>query len=88
MAINRNFLPPMLLAVAAVASIAAAPSVLVEGACPQLSADSTVCESPGNVQISGSPPAQTLPPPYDYLGANGHGQAGAAETFHHGDRRR
>jgi hypothetical protein len=88
MAINRSFLPPMLLTVAAATSIAAAASSLAEVACPELSANSTVCESPGNVQISGSPPAQTLPPPYDYLGANGHGQASAAETIHREDRHR
>jgi hypothetical protein len=73
----------MLLTVAAAASVAAAPSALTEDACPQLSADSTVCQTPGNVQITGSPPVQTLPPPYSYLGGNGHGQASAAKTFHH-----
>jgi hypothetical protein len=50
--------------------------------CPQLSADSTACQTPGNVQISTSPPAQTLPVQAPYLGANGHGAAGTAMTFH------
>jgi hypothetical protein len=83
MAIKRSYLAPKLLTVAAAASIAATPSALVEVACPQLSANSTACETPGNVQINSSPPVQTLPPQYDYLGGNGHGQTSAAETFHH-----
>jgi hypothetical protein len=83
MAIKRNYLPPMLLTVAAAAFIGAAPSALVEVACPPLGGNSTACQAPGNVQLSSSPPAQTLPQPESYYGANGHGPASPAVTFHH-----
>ena len=75
MAIKRTYIPPVLLAVAAAASLAAAPTALVDVACPSLGDSSTACEAPGNVQISSSPPAQTLPQPESYYGTNGHGQA-------------
>jgi hypothetical protein len=87
MAIKRIYLAPMLLTVAAAASIVAAPSALVDVACPSLSDNSTACETPGNVQMTSSPPAQTLPQPESYYGANGHGPASPpaspAATFHH-----
>jgi hypothetical protein len=89
MAIKRIYLAPMLLTVAAAASIAAAPSALVDVACPPLGDSSAACETPGNVQISSSPPAQTLPQPESYYGANGHGPtsdhgpASPAVTLHH-----
>ena len=94
MAIKRNYIPPLLLTVAAAASLAAAPSALVDVACPSLGDSSAACETPGNVQISSSPPAQTLPQPESYYGANGHGQAsdhGPASlgvTLHHDVHRR
>ena len=89
MAIKRTYLPPLLLAVAAAGSIAAAPSALVDVACPSLGDSSTACSTPGNVQISSSPPAQTLPQPESYYGANGHGPdsdhgpASPAAALHH-----
>jgi hypothetical protein len=89
MAIKRTYLPPVLLAVAAAASIAAAPSALLDVACASLGDSSTACQTPGNVQISSSPPAQTLPQPEDYYGANGHGPdsdhgpVSRAVTLHH-----
>jgi len=42
----------MLLAVAAAASIAAAPTALAEQSCTNLGANSTMCQTPGNVQIN------------------------------------
>jgi hypothetical protein len=89
MAIKRNYIPPLLLTVVAAASIAAAPSALVDVACPPLGDSSAACDTPGNVQISSSPPAQTLPQPESYYGANGHvgasdhGPASHALTLHH-----
>jgi len=89
MAIKRTYVPPVLLAVAAAASIAAAPSALLDVTCPPLGDSSTACQTPGNVQLSSSPPAQTLPQPESYYGANGHGPDGdhgpasPALTLHH-----
>ena len=51
MTIKRRYLPPMLLAVAATASIATAPAALAEQSCTYPSANSTVCQTPGNAQI-------------------------------------
>jgi hypothetical protein len=64
----------MLLAVAAAASIAAAPTVLAGQSCTNLGANRTICQSPGNVQINDSPPVQYAPQ-YPYLGG---------PIFHHG----
>jgi hypothetical protein len=64
----------MLLAVAAAASIAAAPTALAEQSCSNLGANSTMCQTPGNVQINESPPVQ-YGPQYPYLGGL---------IFHHG----
>ena len=88
MTTKRNYLPTMLLTVAAAVSILAAPSALTEVGCPQLSAYSTGCQTPGNAQITTSPPAQTLPVQAPYLGANGHGPASSAMTSHGEARRR
>jgi|tagenome__1003787_1003787.scaffolds.fasta_scaffold20956026_1 hypothetical protein len=52
MTITRRYLPSMLLAVAAAASIAAAPTALAEQSCTNLGANSTMCQTPGNVQIN------------------------------------
>jgi hypothetical protein len=69
MTIKRRYLPPMLLAVAAAASIAAAPSALAEQSCNYLSANSTVCQSPGNAQIVSAPPPVQYPQ-YPFFGDN------------------
>ena len=74
MTITRRYLPPMLLAVAATASIAAAPLALAEQSCTHPSVNSTVCQTRGNVQINDSPPVQYAPQ-YPYLGGL---------IFHHG----
>jgi hypothetical protein len=58
MTIKRRYLPPMLLAAAA-ASIATVPAALAEQSCTYLSADSTICQTPGNAQIVDAlPPVQ------------------------------
>ena len=70
MTIRRRYLPPMLLAVAAAASIAAAPSALAEQSCTYLSANSSVCQAPGNVQIVNSPPPLQYAPQFPFFGDN------------------
>jgi hypothetical protein len=77
MTIKRRYLPPMLLAVAAAASIATAPAALAEQSCTYLSANSTVCQTPGNVQIVNSPPPLQYAPQFPYFGGN-------VLIFHHG----
>jgi hypothetical protein len=80
MTIKRRYLPPMLLAVAAAASIATAPAALAEQSCTYLGANSTVCQTPGNVQIVNSPPPVQYAPQFPYFGGN-------ALIFHHGGHR-
>jgi hypothetical protein len=70
MIIKRRYLTPTLLAVAAAASIAAAPSALAEQSCTYPSANSTVCQSPGNAQIVSSPPPVQYAPQYPFFGNN------------------
>jgi hypothetical protein len=77
MTIKRRYLPPMLLAVAAAASIATAPTALAEQSCTYLSANSTVCQTPGNAQIVNSPPPVQHAPQFPYFGGN-------VLIFHHG----
>jgi len=68
MTIKRRYLAPTLLAVAAAASIVAAPSALAEQSCTYPSAYSTVCQSPGNAQIVSSPPPVQYAPQYPFFG--------------------
>jgi hypothetical protein len=70
MTIQRRYLPPMLLAVAAAASIATAPAALAEQSCTYTSANSTVCQTPGNVQIVNTPPPVQYYPQYPFFGDN------------------
>ena len=70
MTIKRRYLTPTLLAVAAAASIAAAPSALAEQSCTYLSSNSTVCQSPGNAQIVNSPPTVQYGQQYPFFGDN------------------
>ena len=79
MRINRRYLPPMLLAAAAVASIATAPAALADQSCGYSSANSTVCESPGNAQIVSTPPPVQYAP-FPFWGGN-------ILIFHHGGHR-
>ena len=77
MTIKRRYLPPMLLAAAAAASIATAPAALAEQSCTYLSADSTICQTPGNAQIVDVPPPVQYNPQFPYFG-------GGLLVFHHG----
>jgi hypothetical protein len=66
MTITRRYLPPMLLAVAAAASIAAAPTAAaaptpIQKSCVESGAGTT-CQSPGNVEITNTPPAVSFYP--------------------------
>ena len=70
MTIKRRCLPPMLLAVAAAASIAAAPSALADQSCSYPSANSSVCQTPGNVQIVNSLPPVQYAPQFPFFGDN------------------
>ena len=62
MTITLRLIAP-LLAAGAAASIVAAPAAAAETLldCTNLTSDSTQCESPGNVQLSSSPPAVDYP---------------------------
>lgn len=70
MTIKRGYLPPMLLAVAVAASLAAAPTALAEQSCTNLGANNTMCQTPGNVQINDSPPPVQYAPQFPYFGDN------------------
>jgi hypothetical protein len=70
----------MLLAVAAAASIATAPTALAEQSCTYPSANSSVCQTPGNVQIVNSPPSVDYAPQFPYFGSS-------LLIFHHGGHR-
>jgi hypothetical protein len=70
MTTKRRYLAPTLLAVAAAASIAAAPTALAEQSCTYPSANSTVCQSRGNAQIVSSPPPVQYAPQYPFFGDN------------------
>ena len=80
MRIKRRYLPPMLLAAAAAASIATAPAALAEQSCTYPSANSTVCQTPGNAQIVTSPPPVQFNTQFPYFG-------GGLLLFHHGGHR-
>ena len=80
MTIKRRYLPPMLLAAAAAASIATAPAALAEQSCTYPSANSNVCQTPGNVQIVNSPPSVDYAPQFPYFGSS-------LLIFHHGGHR-
>jgi hypothetical protein len=59
MTITRGFIAPVLFAAAAAGSIALAPSALAENngpTCTTLSSSSSQCQTPGNVQLTATPP--------------------------------
>jgi hypothetical protein len=70
MTTKRRHLAPTLFAVAAAAAIAAAPPALAEQSCTYPSANSTVCQSPGNAQVVSSPPPVQYAPQYPFFGNN------------------
>jgi hypothetical protein len=80
MTTKRRYLPPMLFAAAAAASIVTAPAALAEPSCTYTSANSTVCQNPGNAQIVTSPPPVQYNPRFPYFG-------GGLLIFNHGGHR-
>ena len=81
MPIQRRYLPPMLLAVTVASSIATAPTALAGQSCTYVGANSTVCQSPGNVQVINTPPPVQYGPQYPFFGDNAFGDN--AIILHH-----
>jgi len=82
MSITQGFIAPVLFAAAAAGSIALAPSALAETngpTCTVLSSTSTQCQTPGNSQITATPPYVQYQQQYPYFGSaiildhHGHG---------------
>jgi len=86
MTITKDILAPALLVAAATGSIALAPIALAETiqppTCTTLSSSSTQCQTPGNVQLSATPPNVSYQQQYPYFGGlvildhHGHGGFG------------
>jgi hypothetical protein len=85
--IKKSFMAPALLAAAAAGSIAFAPAALAADTgqppnCTTLSSSSTQCQTPGNVQITATPPGVPYAQQYPYFGGfvildhGGHGMGG------------
>jgi hypothetical protein len=73
MSITKSLIAPVLFAAVAAGSIALAPSALAEGAgqppsCTTLSGSSTQCQTPGNVQLTATPPYVPYEQQYPYFG--------------------
>jgi hypothetical protein len=86
MSITKDILAPVLLGAAAAGSIALAPIALAETTqpptCTTLSSSSTQCQTPGNVQLTATPPYVPYQQQYPYFGGlvildhHGHGGFG------------
>lgn len=86
MSITKDILAPVLLGAAAAGSIALAPIALAETTqpptCTTLSGSSTQCQTPGNVQLTATPPYVPYQQQYPYFGGlvildhHGHGGFG------------
>lgn len=86
MSITKDILKPALLVAAAAGSIAVAPIALAETTqsptCTTLSGSSTQCQTPGNVQLTTTPPYVPYQQQYPYFGGlvildhHGHGGFG------------
>ena len=86
MSITKDILTPALLVAAAAGSLALAPIALAETAqppsCTTLSGSSTQCQTPGNVQLTATPPYVPYQQQYPYFGGlvildhHGHGGMG------------
>jgi hypothetical protein len=71
MTIKKSWLAPALLAAAAAGSIAFAPMALAENTgpiCTTTSSSSTQCQTPGNSQITATPPYVNYQQQYPYFG--------------------
>ena len=86
MSITKDILAPVLLGAAAAGSIAFAPIALAETTqpptCTTLSGSSTQCQTPGNIQLTATPPYVPYQQQYPYFGGlvildhHGHGGFG------------
>ncbi len=87
MNINMRLVAPALLAAAAAGSIALAPVAFAAESgqpptCTTLSSSSTQCQTPGNVQLTATPPDVQYQQQYPYFGGlvildhGGHGMGG------------
>jgi hypothetical protein len=73
MTITRGFIAPVLFAAVAAGSIALAPAAMAAGTgeppnCTTLSSSSTQCQTPGNVQLTATPPYVNYQQQYPYFG--------------------
>lgn len=71
MSITKTWMAPALLAAAAAGSIAFAPMALAENTgpnCTTLSSSTTQCQTPGNSQITATPPEVNYQQQYPYFG--------------------
>ncbi|HEX7825129.1 MAG TPA: hypothetical protein VF477_09520 [Mycobacterium sp.] len=83
MSITKDILKPALFVAAAAGSLALAPIALAETtsqppACTTLSGSSTQCQTPGNVQLTATPPYVPYQQQYPYFG-------GVVILDHHGN---
>ena len=74
----RSFIPPLLVAGASAAAIAFAPLAEAAPSCT-FTGGASVCESPGNSQVSATPPPVGYQSDYPFLGD--------VLIFHHDGRR-
>jgi hypothetical protein len=80
MSITKGFIAPVLFAAVAAGSIAIAPSALAENngpTCTAVSSTSTQCQTPGNAQLTATPPYVNYDQQYPYFG-------GVVILDHHG----
>jgi hypothetical protein len=83
MSITLRLVAPMLAAAGAAAAIAAAPIAAASEnhlACTYTSQGNSQCETPGNVQLSATPPPVTYPQQYPFL----FDDFGGPMIYHHG----
>ena len=67
---TRNFIAPLLVAGASALAIAVAPLAQAEQTCTE-SGQASVCQSPGNAQVSATPPAVDYQAQYPFFGGFG-----------------
>ena len=81
MTLKRGIIASALFAATAAASIAVAPAAFAAPTCTAVSSSSTQCESPGNAQITATPPYVNYQSQYPFFGEGG------LLLFHHGHDR-
>ena len=81
MRIKLSYITPLIVAGAAAAAIAAAPTAFAQS-CDYIGAGQTQCQSPGNVQINDSPGPVQYSPLYPYWEGDYYGHGGGFSTGH------